>query len=186
MSVRRIMRHFSILSMECIAIRCILLSYMLHHTELLCTWASLHPFLRYLALSELHCTPSCAAFYWATLHPTKLHCTLLSYASPWRATPPKHRTLLSFAAPCWAIAPAPWPYWALVHPSELRWIFWAMLQLSEPPCTLQSYAVPYWATLYTTELHSGLWVTLHPKWATSRYLCAIFLNAGMQDCLVPE
>ncbi len=139
-----------ILSMECIAIRCILLSYMLHHTELLCTWASLHHFLRYLALSELHCPPSCAAFYWATLHPTKLHCTLLSYASNWRATPPKNCTLLRFAAPCWAIAPR--------HPdlTELWCTLLNYAESSEQCCNFLSHPAPYRAMLYPTELHCTL------------------------------
>ena len=35
-------------------------------------------------------------FHWATLHPTELHCILLSYAAPFEI----RCTLLSYAAPC--------------------------------------------------------------------------------------
>jgi hypothetical protein len=39
------------------------------------------------------------SFHWSKLHPTDLHCTLLSYAATSRAT---LCPILSYAAPCWA------------------------------------------------------------------------------------
>ena len=59
----------------CWALCCTLLSYPASY------WHSLHPFLSYAAPSELHCT------LWATLHPTELSFILMSYTTPYWATP---------------------------------------------------------------------------------------------------
>jgi hypothetical protein len=81
-------------------------------------------------------------FHWAKLHPTELHCILLSYAAP---------------------------FWAPLHPPELRCIlfsypapYWAKLHLTELHCILLSYAAPFWAPLHPPELRCTHWATLHP------------------------
>jgi hypothetical protein len=64
-------------------------------------------------------------FHWAKLHLTELHCTLLSYASPfWATLCPKSYTAPSELS-CNLLSSAV-PFWATLHPSELR-------------CTLLSY-----------------------------------------------
>ncbi len=46
--------------------------------------------------------------------------------------------------------------------SELCYTFWATLRLSEPECTLPSYAAPIWPTLPSSELPSEhLRATMH-------------------------
>jgi hypothetical protein len=65
----------------------------------------------------LHTAKLYAAPYWATLHPTGLHCILF-------LSSPSH-TLLSYAAFCWAMMkPAGLPS------SELRCTFWEILHLT--------------------------------------------------------
>ncbi len=84
---------------------------------------------------------------------------------------------MSYFATFWATLP-PWaagllypdelshlhpaPYWAMLNPSELRWIFWTMLYLTEPRDALLSYAGPYWAMLHLLSYTSPYWVMLHP------------------------
>ncbi len=85
------------------------------------------------------------SFHWAKLHPTELHCTLLSYDAPSWATghPTELRcTLLSYAAFNWATQH---PIWATLHPK----IYGAPSELS---CTFLSYAAP-------------VWTMVHPIWA---------------------
>jgi hypothetical protein len=83
----------------------------------------------------------------ATLYPTVLRCTPLSYAVPYRATPTHWATLhpVGYAAPC-----------------ELRCTLWATLHPTELFCIPLSYAVPHQATPYPTELPKTLSATLHP------------------------
>ncbi len=95
----------------------------------------------------------------ATSHPTKLCCTLLSYAASYWATllhPDLHAA----------------PSGATLHPTELRCTFLCYTALSELGCslliccatlhhtelrcTILSYAAPYWATLHYTELRCTL------------------------------
>ncbi len=76
---------------------------------------------------------------WATLHPSELRWTLLSYTAH-----------LSYTAYCY-----PAPYWASLHPFfELRYILRATQHLL-------TYATPHWAALHSTELRcSKPWGTL--------------------------
>ncbi len=140
----------------------------LHTVELYAApyWATLQPtdihsilFLSYAAPSELHFT------LWATLHPTELSFILISYTTPYWATPRLY-PLLSYAAPCWATphthcnklsyAEPCWttlhllnnaaPYWAPGHSTELRFILLSY--------TVATLAHPNWATLHPTELCS--------------------------------
>ncbi len=70
------------------------------------------------------------SFHWAKLHPTELHCALLSYDAPsWVTRHPNdlHCALLSYAA----------PYWAMLHLTKL-----CSIQLSYATPYL-SYAAPY-------------------------------------------
>ncbi len=65
---------------------------------------------------------SCAATFWATLHPTELRWTLLRHTAPHGAllhSSELRCTLLSYAA----------PYWATIHIAELlcRWFRFAQL-----------------------------------------------------------
>ncbi len=103
-------------------------------------WHSQHPFLSFVALSQLHCT------LWATMHPTELSCILMSYTTPYWAT---LHPLLSYTAPCWATPP---PH---------------TLQLAELCCTLLNNASPseqccteLCFTLLSYALATQLWWTL--------------------------
>ncbi len=88
-------------------------------------------------------------FHWAKLHPTELHCTLLSYAAT------------SWATLC-PILSYPAPNWAKKHHTELcciqlsylalRFTLCATLHPTELSCALLSYAAPFWAMLHTSEL----------------------------------
>jgi hypothetical protein len=101
-------------------------------------------------------------FHWAKLHPTKLRCTLLSYAAPpWSTLHPIEQrcTLLSYAAFQWAMLH---PIWTLLHPKSYA-------TPSELSCTLLSYAAPFWAKLHPSEisctlpeLRCALRASLHP------------------------
>jgi hypothetical protein len=127
--------------------------------QLRCTlWATQHP-LSYAAPTPL----SCAAFYWATLHPyghpTELNCTLLSYLSSWWATTPAHCTLLNYPTctqhptelcctllnyaesyeQCWTLLSHGALHWAMLHLTELCCTYWAALNLIEIRGTLLSY-----------------------------------------------
>jgi hypothetical protein len=68
------------------------------------------------------------SFHWTKLHPTELHCTLLSYtATSWATLCP----ILSYPEPCWAT----------MHPTELcciQLIYVALGLPSELSCTLLS------------------------------------------------
>ncbi len=68
-------------------------------------------------------------------------------------------------------------YWAMLHPSELQWIFLATQHLTEPRgelrCTynwatpyLPSCAATYWATMHPAELLCTPYGLAHPNWAT--------------------
>ncbi len=81
--------------------------------------------------------------YWATLHPIKPRCTLLSHAAPYWATlhPTEPRcTLLSHAA----------PYWATLHPTTTffpaeNFINWKLCCCFSIPCILLLAAeLPGW------------------------------------------
>ncbi len=78
---------------------------------------------------------------------------------------------------------------------ELCYIFWGMLQLTEPWGTLLSYTAPYWATLYQlscvvfywaklrpAEIHSTLYEPAYPNWAT---LHSTELCRTLQSCAKP-
>jgi hypothetical protein len=109
------------------------------------------------------------SFHWAKLHPTELHCTLLSYAATsWVTLCP----ILSYPAPCWAKK----------HPTELcciqlsylalRFTLWATLHPTELHCTLLSYAATSWATLCPILSYAApCWATMHPT-----KLCCIQLS----------
>ncbi len=117
------------------------------------SWAALYP-------PKLLCR--------ATLHPTELRCTLLSYASPSKqrcillsyvAPAERSRTLLSYYArhELW------FSFRATLHPMSYA-------SPSELLCTLLKQAALYWATLhlqywaplYPSELISTLWAhSLH-------------------------
>jgi hypothetical protein len=84
---------------------------------------------------------SYAAPYWATLHPIKLCCTLLSYAEPY----------LSYA----------------LHPKSYAALFWATLHPSELRCTLLSYDLPFWATLDPNEL---CWTLIELRCTLKKYI----------------
>ncbi len=89
------------------------------------------------------------SFRWAKLHPTGLHCILLSYAAPsWATLNPNklYCALLSYAT----------PYYAMLHSTELhctlselccfpelRCTLWAKLHPTELRCTLLNYTEPY-------------------------------------------
>ncbi len=126
-------------------------------------------------------------------HPSKLHCTLLSFFASWRAMLHPIElccTLLSYAAPHWAMlhprGATMYPtkllsytalYWAKLRPSEVSCtlvsyagLFWDTLHPIELRCTLLSYAAPYWAMLHPSELSCTLlsyaapfWTKLHPS-----------------------
>ena len=109
-------------------------------------------------------------FHWAKLHPTELHCILLSYAAPLHSLE-LHCTLLSCAEFNWA---TPHPMWAKLHPLSQAASFWARLHPSELRCTLselgcapratvnlQSYATAFWGTLHPSELRCTLLMYTH-------------------------
>ncbi len=154
---------------------------MLHPTELPCILFFCYvapselytrPSELYTRPSELRCTPlSCAAFYWATLnpygaipHPTELYHTLVSYTAPYWAMfrpdelPHLHSAHCNLLGYCILLS---YPT-CTQHPTELCWIFWAMLCLIEPRGALLSYAAPYWAMLHLLSYTSPYWAMLHP------------------------
>jgi hypothetical protein len=140
-------------------------------------------------MGPLHTVMLYTAPYWATLRPTELPCTLMSFTAsfflaplyPLSYTAPSELcctplscafillsyTLLSYTAPCWAMMlPA-----ELASPSLLSctllnyWLcctFWAMLHLTEPWGTLLSYTAPNWATLYSLSCAAPYWAREHP------------------------
>jgi hypothetical protein len=75
-------------------------------------------------------------FHWAKLHPTELHCSLLSYAAPYLVT--LHPSEL-----CCTL-------------SELSCAIRATLELSELRFSRLSYAASFWAMLRPTELRLTL------------------------------
>ncbi len=86
------------------------------------SWAVMHP-------TELHCNLlSYVAIYWCTLHPTELRCTRLRYAAS---------------------------YWAMLHPSEVH-----CTQYTEQWCTLLSNDATYWITLHHGSYTAPCWATL--------------------------
>ncbi len=104
-----------------------------HSTELRCTLLS----------NAVPVYPlSCAAPYWAKVHPADLHSTPLRASSP----------LLSYAE----------PYWATLNPTELHWTllsytepYWATLYPNELRCSMQHH-VSYTTDYSLTELPSVL------------------------------
>jgi hypothetical protein len=84
------------------------------------------------------------SFHWAKLHPTELHCTLLSYAATsWASLCP----ILSYPAPCWATMHRTELCCIQLSYVALRFTLWAKLHptlhLTELRCNLLSYAVPF-------------------------------------------
>jgi hypothetical protein len=109
-------------------------------------------------------------FHWAKLHPTELHCILLSYAAPsWARC-----TLMSYTAPYWAtlyflgmlhslhpelscILSYIAPFWATLHPIWAKLCPKSYAALFELSCAHLSYAASYWAMPHPN------WATRHPK-----------------------
>ncbi len=123
-----------------LVLRCTLLSYL----QYIPYRSSMHPFLSYVAPSELHCTIwaklhctplSCAMYpielqsilFWAIPHPFELHCTLLSY-------PPFHT----------------------LHPAELCCTLLNYASTSEQCCTLLRYG----HSNESTELYAASYGTM--------------------------
>jgi hypothetical protein len=123
------------------------------HSEQSCNLLSLDaPF-----WAMLRCiTLSYAALYWAKRHPTKLHSTLLSNAAPSWAM-----LLRSTGLSCTIVTNTAAYYEAALHPCELC-------------CVLLIYAAPLWPTLnrypqelrclYLAELHTSMSYDA-PSWA---------------------
>ncbi len=64
---------------------------------------------------------SCAAPYWAKVHPTELHITPNELANPrWAMLYPTEL--------CWTLLSYTVPYWAMLYPTELRNTIWATLR----------------------------------------------------------
>ncbi len=112
--------------------------------KLHCTlWTMLHP-------TELHCILlSCDAHCWALSHPTELHYTLLSYAAPWWATSPPPpcawMIILSFATTFYSTLFC--TFWSMQHPTELCYILLSYATSCELRCNLtelylQQYLCP--------------------------------------------
>jgi len=121
---------------------------------------------------------SFSALFWATLHPTELSVTLLSFpATSARLYPTELRcTLLSYP-PLLSYAAS---FSAMLHPSELEMYllsfaapYCAMLHPTELQCTLLSYSI-LWATLHRTELS----VTLLSFPATPELGCILLSYAA--------
>ncbi len=96
-------------------------SYMLHSTELSCTFLSE----RRCTLSELHCALRARCTLWAMLHPFQLRCALLSYAAPfWGILHPSELrcTLLKYIG----------PFWSTLHPTDLRLTLTNMMSPATP------------------------------------------------------
>ncbi len=98
-----------------------------------------------------------------TLHPTELHCILLSFNTSFLWATLQR---LSYTAPS-ELAP---PYTSLLNyagPPE------QCCTLTKPRGTLGKYAEHYWATLYLLSCTLHYWATvyqLHPLWASSTIL----------------
>ncbi len=89
-------------------------------------------------------------------YPSELRGTLLSYAAPYWAMLPPFELLCSNQAVLRDI-------WAALHPLSYASLYWVTLHPIDQRCTLLSNAAPYWTALCISSFAAFYCDTMHPS-----------------------